>query len=393
MRIIRKAWFLKLCLLVLFVFFTGLPQSCWQLNKEENVKEKPTETIAERIAISKFISEKINNAKMKISSGEKYTSTEYFQDLKEINMQVKASGKRDYTPYYMINELFDLSWQSLKTKADSVALEIARKDYQNYIDPSGENRKESQAIFNSITWKIALTWLILIYFKIMPFAFAWLFSWLFERSEEEGKFFWPKPFRFLLMLVLYPIILPIFFIKFWRIKGREYLAETELRRTKDDLFGRLSEDELKKIKLFSQSKLTFSAWQQQIYALGLKPKHAFATAMAVALLLTFIPALTQAETKTKENFQHKIYLQQVIDQHAARISIENDQQDQQINHDWQDKLPAWSEEDDSIPVLTAWFLKIREKVFRFKNVYRQIDHVPIFSVIQCEVKVLNLITE
>lgn len=385
-QFILKPWFLKLCLLFFLVFFIGLPQSCWQLHKESTAKVpkiSKEEFFERQIVLDKYMEEKVINAKKNNSHGKVYTATDYFNDLKDFSRKVKELGLDGLGAIPSVSELQQISRESLKTTADFAALEVAKKDYQEFIDPGGKSSKKAQAEFNSLInslgWKNVLTWLVLMYFKIMFFAFCYFSILIFENNKEKRQRLFPNPIRFLLLLMIYPAVIGYLIYKWLQKKERHYLAEAEYRRTKQNLFTYLSPEEIQKIKKFRESTLSLRSWREQLAASGLKPQHSLALALVVTLLVSFIPSLTQAETKKEGSCQHKVCLQQVVDQYAARISIEDDQPAHGFNHDWQDRMPATFEENDFNPIVTIWYLKILEKVFQLENVCRQIDHIPLYG--------------
>jgi hypothetical protein len=391
MRVIRRPWFLKLCLLFLFVFLTGLPQSCWQAYKTVKV-ETPIRILSQkeiadsRVLLRGYMEEKITNAKKKISQGEGYTFADYFGDRKDYVREIKSLKLESYFSEgegLGVSKLKQLVTQNLKNEKDHAVMVAAREDYEKTCDPRYPLRKKAENDFKASGWRGVLVWFFFLYLKIMLPALGYLLVLLFEKQKEKKEFLFPNPFRFLLMLVIYPVAIGNIFLKWWNYTKREYWTEAEYRRTKENLFTYLSESEVQKIKAFAKSALSLRSWKEQLIASGLKPKHGLAAALIVTLLIGFIPNLTQAETKAKEISQHKVYLQQVVEQYAARISIENEQSGQRFDHDWQDKLPICCEAEDLIPVLTVWFFKIREKVFRFKKICRQIEHIPIYSVVWC----------
>ncbi|HOW60612.1 MAG TPA: hypothetical protein P5548_01165 [Candidatus Moranbacteria bacterium] len=397
MRIIRKPWFMKLGLLFLFIFFTGLPQSCWQLHKENEAKvpDIPREELFKRQQIlHKYMEEKVTKAKEKKSRGEVYTVTDYFSDLKDFSRKGKEMGIDGLGTVSGVSELNQISRDSLKTKKDYVALEKAREDYKEFIDPARIPREKAQDELKALGWRGVLKWFLFVYFRFMPFAFMLFVIWASENKDKEKSMF-PRPLRFLLMLISYPAVIGYIFIQWVKKKERHYLVEAEYRRTKQNLFTYLSNEEIQKIKEFRENALSLRSWRNQLAEAGLTPRHGLALALIATLLISFIPNLVQAETKAKaKNFLPETAWEQIADQgqHLARMSISSDNQSQK-NVGQQDVNSLIVETFNLQVVLSCSINKIQKNLLRLKEFCRQIDHVPIFSVIQCKVKVLNLITE
>ena len=400
--VMLRPWFLKLILLIILTFVLGLPQACYKMFREDMARNSNI-SFEERMKREKildvYFSEKLNQAKEKDQKIGGYTAIDYFADLKDIHIKEKEVGGQ-VNPWRINGELQEISRKNLKTKKDWAALEKAREDYKEFIDPARESSEKARAEMITLGPIGILKWFAKLYLVILPWAFFWLLVVAYqiyddERWKKEKEFIFPNPWRFVLLLIFYPV----FFIwNIWVTMKKEsinFVARAEILRTKINLFGSLSEEELQRLKNFRENNLSLSVWRQQLKALGLKPRHGLAAAMAATLLISFIPNLAQAETKAKtKSFLPETAWEQVVDQgqHLARMSISSDNQSQN-NAGQQDVGFLIFEPFNLQVVLSCSFNKIQKKLLRLKEFCRHIDHVPIFSVIQCEVNVLNLITE
>lgn len=391
-RFVSRPWFMKICLLALFFIYMGGHQFIWQTHKSMNYVNRQDYS-ADQLQLnqiySNYLESTLDLAKKKVAAGDVYTPADYFTDMKlayqkKIEIGLKLPGP-DFFIFPQLNELTKNYLKNLsrkKLKAEMIKAEGYAEDYKEFIDPGRVPREKTFNELKSLGWQKIFIWLLFVYLKVMPFAFILFLIWATEIWEDE-KLHFPKPFRFLLLLIFYPIIIVWVLIKNLKREARDYLAEAEYRRTKQNLFSCLSEQEIQKIKDFKASTLSISIWWKQLTDLGLKPKHCLASALIVTLLINFFPILSQAEKKGRNACLSEITSGQT-NQHLARMSIDNDHGNSGWD-DWPDKPPICFEMNDLSPIIIIWILQIRKKYFRFKKVCRQIDHVPLYSVVQCEI--------
>lgn len=388
-KLIWRPWFKKLCLLILMFLFVGWPQSCWQFHKERKQAEEveksqrqkmlPLEELNRERAMEKYVEAKILSVKQKIAQGGTYSATDYYNDLKEKDIKIKELGIGDKTSYHLYPALWDICQKNLKTKKDYDAMEAAKENYKESIDPGGKARKKAFTDLKTLGWIGILTWLFFLYLKIMPFAFGLFLIWANENQEKQ-QFLFPSPLRFLLMLICYPLVVGYVFIKWMKKKEYEYLAEAEYRRTKQNLFTYLTPEEIKRIKKFSESTLSLRSWREQLIASGLSPQHGLAIALVATLLISFIPNSVQAESKIKvKNCLSGIASKQIIWQYSSRNCIDNAHLQKMNNgQSWQDGA-AKIETNNFKPNLIVHWFKWREVIWRKQKVYNKINHIPIFG--------------
>lgn len=381
MCVVRRPWFMKLCLLFLFIFFTGLPQSCWQLHKESDSKvpNLPREEFFKKQQIlHKYMKEKVIKAKEKNFRGEVYTVTDYFSDLKDFSRKGKEVGVDGLGTVSGVLELQQISRESLKTKKDYAAMEKAREDYREFVDPARIPREKARDEVKTLGWRGVLKWFLFVYFRFMPFAFMLFVIWASENKDKEKSMF-PRPLRFSLMLIFYPLVIGYIFIQWVKKKERHYLVEAEYRRTKQNLFTYLSNEEIQRIKEFRENALSLRSWRNQLVEAGLTPQHGLALALITTLLISFMPNLAQAETKAK-NYLPETVWEKVADQgqHLARMGIADDDQNQN-NAGQQDNADIFIEFFNFEVFFIEKLIEVQKNLLRLKEFCRHIDHVPLFD--------------
>ncbi len=396
--LIFRPWFIKLCLLVLFPLYMGWYQAAWQMIESEGKHENSIEQLQLAQQQRIYCRSLVDLAKNKVATGGVYSSLDYFADLKAAHAEKTRIGLKlpgSDSTFLLLHDLSKSRLMSLKGEELRIEMsktEEARKDYEGLIDPAEPARQEVFVKIRALGWTGTLVWLLFLYLKIMPFAGALFLVWLFENQEQKREFLFPDPIRFMLSLIIYPITIGRVFGKWLVCKEREYRAEAELRRTKENLFVYLSADEVQRIKEFGKSSLSIFSWQKCLVNSGLEPRHSLSAALAVTMLLSLVPVLAQAEEiQEKEGgcLSEIIWAQSMEPgQHLARMSLEDDGQSQLNGNGQQDKLLVLGELFDIRPVF-AGFYKVQEIGLYIKKFCRQIEHVPIFgySVKGCQVAI------
>ena len=177
-----------------------------------------------------------------------------------------------------------------KLAKENASIEEMQKVSKEYKEVVGSVEKDREAFFYTIKQlgiSGVASWLLNIYFYLLPW-FALLFLvWLIEGSERKKTFF-RNPISFLFSVIIYPIVMLCVITSWARLAGRKVIITAELRQTKEKFFSILSEDELDKIKEFAQSKLSISFWQKILFLEGKKKQHSFAVAITVTVMLMII---------------------------------------------------------------------------------------------------------
>ena len=377
--------------MIILTFILGLPQACHQMIKEDLARNSNIsfeERMHREKILDAYFSEKLNQAKEK-DQAVGYTAVDYFADLKDIHTKEKEVGGQ-ISPWRINRELQEIGRKNLKTKKDWAALEKAREDYKEFIDPAREPREKARAEMITLGPIGILKWFAKLYLAILPWAFFWLLVVVYqiydeERWEKKRQFLFPNPWRFVLLLVFYPVFFVWNIWKFVKKESEHFVARAELQRTKRNLFGSLSEKDLQRLKNFRENNLGLSVWRQQLKTLGLKPRHGLAAAMAATLMISFVPNLAQAEARAK-NFLPETAWEQVVHQgqHLARMSIANNNQGQ--NYAGQQNGADIFVEFFNLKIFfIEKMIGIQKTMLRMKEFCRHIDHVPIYSVVQCAI--------
>lgn len=341
-----------------------------------------------------FAEEKLNRAKRMISEGQVYSPYHYFADLKSISdeenrLEVKLVNIGN--PVFSLERLlYESLINGLFTDED---IEKAKQPFKYYLDGGG--KKGEEAINNTrqhiqqLGWMGVFYWLFLLYLKSLPLAFVLYLIWIKESQKEEVKFKFPRPFRFCLMLSIYPAILAKVIYQWFRVTNRRIWSEAELRRTKQNLFTFLSDDEVRRIKSFAQSTADLSHWRQQLNLQGLKPCHGLAIALLVTFVFVLLPKTGEANAKAKKVQDFSNVAIEQLSQHLPRMSIDNDNSLSTDNEYGKDLMTEWHN-FCFLPLVR--FLTIVEIVFTKQEFFQKIDHIPV-SAIRPEVCLKATLTE
>lgn len=382
--ILLRPWFLKISIFLLAIFILGIPQYFVNEIKIEQVSRLPIQQeVQARRAYTEYADNLILAAKNRVKQGGDYSVKNYFADLKLVDLKLKELKAEYINDFRITAELQNLSRQS-KTKFNELEITNMARDYRESLIDLRTNREATEKKLKALS--IADISLLLwgIYISLLLPALFWMAVDCYKLHEEsswekENRFLFPSPVRFLLMWLLYPFTFGIILCKWLKNNKQRYLAEAELRRTKQNLFGSLSEVELQRLKDFRKNNLSLSVWRQQLRQLGLKPQHCFAAALAVTVFLSVLPSISKAETKVK-NLLPETAWEQVVDQgqHLARMRISDDEQSQN-NAGQQDKADIFVEFFNLKIFFVEKLIEIQKSLLMLKEVYFHIDHVPLFG--------------
>jgi hypothetical protein len=382
-----ETWIIKLFLLIVFAFNLGLPQGCFRVAVEDFKKTGSAENrFQEEFKLRQFIMKKVDLAQQKMASGDFYSPYDYFQDLADYYAKQKELKiSNGFSPE--INRLMDFVQSSINrgpfTNRD---IEKAREQYKEFIDPGRVPREEIRKIVKALGWRGVLVWFFWLYFYTLPLIFFLYLIWMRDErraSGDYGPFKFPKPLRFLALLVGYPLVFGYYMIRWWFVTSREAIAEAELRRT-NRLFAYISEENLERIKGFAKSNLSLSEWRRQLREMGLKPRHTLASALMVTLMFMFFIRPAEAGAKKMKNYAGSIALEQIESfQNLPRMGIDKAMKIQAEKSSWtEDKkkddlaIRCWQDEVflPCILVPHHYFL------FPLAEFFRKIFHVPLQAV-------------
>jgi hypothetical protein len=381
------AWIIKFFLLLVFAFNLGLPQGCTRVAIEDFKKTGSVENrFQEELKLRQFIMRKVDLAEQKIAAGNHYSPYDYFQDLADYHAKRKELKVSDgFCPE--IDRLMSISQLSInRGPFKERDIEIAREKYKSFIDPGRIPREEIQKDLKSLGWRGILFWLLWLYLKTMPLILILYFIWMRDERRaigDYGSFRFPKPGKFLLLLVGYPFVFGYRVIRWWIVTSREAVAEAELRRS-NRLFAYISEKDLEKIKRFAKSNLSFSQWRGQLRELGFKPRHSLASALLVTLMFMFFIRPLEAGTRQVKDHVTNLALEQIVSsQNLPRMSIVDAGKNHLEKSRW-----SWEKSGDDLAVdswkaviLLPYFSLPFDIAYLFaKDFLREIFHVPLQAV-------------
>lgn len=365
---------IKCFLLVVFLYnvgvFGGLSDLLTQVN---NINNKETSEAHEVLRV--FMAEKIRNAERIIHTKKDfYSESRYHSDLADVFRKMEELELKPGLPNE-INYLERLCYgkTSLSGKHGNVAKVIHRhEDIYEYFQSAESLVKKNEL-------KNILPWLWKMYLKNFWLAFVFL---LLECGASRRGF--RNPCTFVLLLAVYPATIGFIFYRWFRLLGRSYIAEAELRRSKEKLFSLLSEDEIVQIRKFAEGSTSLRSWRE-----GFAVRHAFVPALAVTIIISVIPQSLHAEIVSGDIADGSAVQ---IMQHLPRMDIESD--DSIDDLDFSDRMAS-----DFLQCICAFsFVKMVCGTVTFfitslspPEVLRKIDHVPLVSdVYQCNKSKITL---
>jgi len=313
-------------MLILAFFFNlvgtdGLKNMVASLKADGNHANMPIqERLMHQHEFNTLIEELVKQAEAKYSRGQVYSPTDYFGDIQKIDAIKHAADNGVPLNEGLIFRLRELAMKSLKHGYTEEDMYRASNEYKDFRSGAAEGREKTKSKLREMGFLGVLLWLIIFYLKNLPLALILYLVWI---REENGGFKFPRPLRFLLALVLYPIIISRTVWCWLRKEGRELYAEAELRRTKKQLFTYLSDEELTRVKGFANSSLSFSHWKMQLAKSGLKPRHGLALALVVTFVFLMMPRPKEVEAKkVGPGCIQSVVLEQIAKSSLPRMSID-----------------------------------------------------------------------
>lgn len=373
---------IRFMLVLAFIFnlvgIDGLKRMAVSLKANSNHANMPIqERLMYQHEFNAFLEGLVKQAKAKYSSGQVYSPTDYFGDLQKLDKVKHASCDGAPLKDGMIFKLRELAMESLKHGYTEEDMYRASNEYKDFLSGAAEGRESTRSNLKEMGLLGVLQWLIIFYLKNLPLALILYLVWI---REENGRFKFPRPLRFLLALVLYPVIISRSVWRWLRREGRELYAEAEIRRTKKQLFTYLSDEELTRVKGFANSSLSFSHWKRQLAKSGLKPRHGLALALVVTFVFLMLPRPSKAEAKGAKMIRDgSIVLEQMAMTHLPRMSTDADgsQMIQKIFPTDQDADADWPTVDYFQVIQAAW---VPDYLTRKYLLFREIFHIPIWAV-------------
>ncbi len=319
---------IKFMLVLVFIFnvigWAGLKKIVSEIPPlTENTKFSREEELQRQMQVLRYAEDLVKIAQERRSRGEIYSPYSYFHDLKLIYLKEKELGVGGSSDiHFELDKVRVLLDESLKHGYTENDIDIAREDYKAFIEPGREDLEKAREQLRQTAWSTILNWVFWLYLKTLPLVFILYLLWAREEQDYREKFRIPRPFRFMVLLAFYPLVLGFYILRAFKDNGRYVYAEAELRRTKR-LFSYMSEEELERIKKFAKSNLSLSEWQEQLRELGLKPRHSLASALMVTLAFAFLIRPADAGMKSVKNLAGKaVALEQIAEtKNLARANI------------------------------------------------------------------------
>lgn len=363
----------KILLPLLFLYNVGFFSLDFSGYFKELGKSEPYNSEGQQ-KLARLVNEKFKVAKIK---GSKYSPADYFTDLAEITILKKSlKGVLNNWDY----RLLDLSQQNVRAGLySSQDITLARNIFKEKTDPGSAARENLKIEMSKKTfWPSVTNWLWHFYLKNLPLAFILFMLWWYKQKET---FKLKNPFSFIIALIFYPIIIGLVIYEALNEKGRYYLAEAELRRTKSKMFSILSQDELEDLHRFAKSRgLTLNDWRNYLSNQGFKPQGILVSSLVVTILFMAIPKFSFSQSKL-EKAETNIFTTMLTAQASAppgNISIAYEDESNNTPAPFAGVMDFFSyffnPKNLKPIILRAWIQK-----FHFQEVILKIEHVPCFS--------------
>jgi hypothetical protein len=363
---------LKILMVLAFVWNTGIVSSMfYRISSEEEYNPKNIPVM------SKLLAQMSDEARQKVKAGGIFSPEDYFsalsrmyflEDSLHVPLGVISMGGCMNEMYFLMKESIDKGYFThndiaLARKKLALRDEWVRKKFF----------EDTKHVDYAMVLKDVLQWLWSLYLKNFLPAFLLLVVWFFERGQ--GRTF-RSPLSFGLCVLFYPVFLNVVFIRWCKIKGREFYARADLQRTKERFFHLLSEDEVLAIKLFAQSKIKLAEWKTIV------PHARYRRSFAVAILSLLLCAVC-----TKIGFSLPVDSPQKTEVHCM---ITCDESNPATDEDVGGTTTAVPAEINYYPVhfIVIEVLKATEERMR-KGARKEIMHVPLLGLVSVISKFLQ----
>lgn len=253
-----------------------------------------------------------------IKAGDIYLYDEYIGDLAQINLlEIQNGFAPNGSGQGLHNPLLELYNESVLSKDGHAPTEEERQDAENiyasitgiegWVSDSSPDWDESyDTEVSDFNWNDVFSWTLRKYLKFFPLIF-FLYAFWFFTDGKVSKFMRRNPFSFVLAVVLYPIVLAMLFRDLFITKARNFVAEADYRRTKDEFFSVLSKDEIGRIKSFARSSRKLFEWRKELQEEGRIFKHSFGLVLIFTIFLGFMFRTTSVCAESKSDKRTEIY--------------------------------------------------------------------------------------
>jgi len=366
----------KVMLLVLVIWQTGLPQLVYKSNGglpdsrgSEYFRNYPQLKYSQVIKVAE---ERIARAKAK---GDNYSPADYFADLADLDSLAKLH--KVMIPNSAVTQLQVLlnsntaglqpvfSGEKKKSYRFTIAdLERARDSYQTKINPLTDAR-------GKFSWTEVGEKSFNFYLSCLPLAFVLYLLWWYEDDKRKRFRLTIANFlKFVGAVVGYPLVIGLVFMRWTGRQGASYYAETQVRRTKEKFFSVLSDEEVLAIEQFAKSKTerqNFRVWLE-----GRIIRHSLAWGLMATIVVTMLPMRLMAEQKL---FSADKEVAQFCIQSGAQVSMTVSHQSHST-HDFQ--VDYLIEQMFYLPIFIAvTFVHIVADFFKVGRLLKRIEHIPL----------------
>lgn len=275
MKTARFLSVIKMFLFLMFIVNIGIASGLYGFATSDSSfsQEKITR-------LDNFVNEKLEIARQFAKDGE-YSKERYHADIvsvfekqKEIGLggRIYSAGLQKIMRAYYGNTpaFFSSELAKIRSEHPEIGVVMAGEVY-------------------TVNCKKTLVWLLRQYKRNFLLALILFVLWLMESGDGRFNFRFRNPLAFAFLLAIYPIVLAYVFVVWARVKGRTLMAEAELRRTKQNMFSFLSEDEMGQVWKIVNGGVPLKLWRAVLAERGLPLRHGIAIAIVATIALSLVP--------------------------------------------------------------------------------------------------------
>lgn len=299
---------LKVAFWVVFLYNTGVLKNLSfdfssKISREQQIKGEQFQYA--------FLEKEVQKAKEDEQKGIRYSPYTYFATIERL---YKIQDSIGFYPFE--HQTMDLQRMLNSSIFDKVYsnddITKAREKFKETLTP------EQPKISDFSKSEVAAWWKAL-YLNMLPFVFVLFLLWVKEK-KYSGFLSLKSPVCFIIALLLHPILIGWSVYRWWNNRGKEFIAETEIRRRKKNIFAKISEEERGLIDHFVNSRISFKLFLKKASVFGAK-RHSFAT----AFIAVIICASTARAVEQHSQQEHRAsYTTQISLQHVPPLIVDTD---------------------------------------------------------------------
>lgn len=347
----------------------------------DQIKNQPPRNIEIEIKMQKEVSGLIEELVEKAKANKNYGPKDYFDDYKRIEIKKYEFNYPYDPPFYLIRlgELQCISMQNVgkdRLYDDNDISNAARSfsEWKKSGGPAGDEfhqmldeKREREGLFKAIIEPI-LTWSWVAYFRGLFLVIALFFVRMANRKGIAETILADKK-RFFVSVILWPL----FIMKYPFNVVKEIIVEAEVRRI-GNIFRRLTEKEREFVvqvasaNNFRRWLLEFRAENSMIF------QRSFVTALiSIIIIYLFLPVFSEAMV-FESNRDGPVISMAISGDLVILSDCDSQSELQLIYHD-----VIFSESYFEMSLRTSVILKMFERKIKIKNIFRKIEHVPVFG--------------